>query len=137
MTFKLKARTGGDQPIKKFTTVGEVVEGVYHGRRQGDPKYKPLILIGDVALTPKKQLEDHFADIRVGTLVRVTFLGKIDIKGGKTMNTFSVEVDEDVTPTEDYATLAAQLSPAVRRAIEDMFTDPAQRLERVKAALVK
>lgn len=150
MAFKLKSRPGGPDglvPIKKFTTVGESVEGIYRGKRQGKPGYPPLLIIGDVAIPTKKQLEDYFQDMPIGALVRVTFKGKVDIKGGKTMNTFEVEVDEGGETTldslketlraKDYETLAAKLPPAVRKAIEDMFPDPATRLARVQAALAQ
>jgi len=153
MAFKLKprAQSGTLAPIFKFTTVGESVEGIYHGRRQGKAIYKPLILIGDKAVKPSKQLEDDFANIPLGALVRVTFQGKVNISGGKTFNTFDVEVDEDGSTAgapapagapsgDDYATLAAKLTltpngGALKKAIEDMFPEPAVRLEKMKAAL--
>src|SRR5882724_2003589 len=125
MAFKLKprAQNGTLAPIKKFVNPGESVEGIYHGVRQGKSGYPPLLIIGETAIASKKQLTDDFASIPVGALVRVTFKGKVNINGDKTMNTFDVEVDEDGvnTPgvpgfasahaaTDDYATLAAKLT---------------------------
>ena len=146
MAFKLKSR-GDLAPIKKFKEVGESVEGVYYGKRQGKVGYPPLIRIGDVAIAMKKQLEDYFNEIPVGSLVRVTFLGKVDIKGGKTMNNFEVSVDDEggtAPPTigPSYEDLAAKLAltpggASMRKAIEDMFPDPVARLERVRAALTE
>jgi hypothetical protein len=155
MAFKLKprAQSGTLAPIKKFVTPGESVEGVYHGQRQGKAGYPPLIIIGETAIASKAQLARDFATIPVGALVRVTFTGKINLAGGKTFNTFDVEVDEDgstagalapvgATSSDDYATLAAKLTltpngSSLKKAIEDMFPAPAVRLEKVKAALAE
>jgi hypothetical protein len=156
MAFKLKPRAQSTTlaPIYKFTAVGQSVEGVYQGQRQGKAGFAPLLIIGETAISAKKQLVDDFANIPVGALVRVTFQGKVNTKGGKTFNTFDVEVDEDAGQTlpagtsavnmvpvgEDYATLAAKLTltpngGTLKKAIEDMFPEPAVRLEKVKTAL--
>src|SRR5216683_2851938 len=97
MSFKLKprAQSGSLAPIKKFVNAGESVEGIYHGQRQGKAGYPPLLIIGETAIASKAQLVRDFATIPVGALVRVTFTGKINLVGGKTFNTFDVEVDED------------------------------------------
>jgi hypothetical protein len=147
MAFKLKprAQSGTLAPIYKFTAPGQSVEGIYQGQRQGKAGYAPLLIIGETAISAKKQLLDDFASIPVGALVRVTFKGKVNTTGGKTFNTFDVEVDEEGTAapavsTDDYATLAAKLTltpngGALKKAIEDMFPEPAVRLEKVKTAL--
>jgi hypothetical protein len=153
MAFKLKPRAQGGAfpPIYKFTAVGQSVEGIYQGQRQGKAGYAPLLVIGETAISAKKQLVDDFANIPVGALVRVTFKGKVNTTGGKTFNTFDVEVDEEgfqqhgtVAPapvgSDDYATLAAKLTftpngGVLKKAIEDMFPEPAVRLEKVKTAL--
>src|SRR5229473_3341157 len=92
MAFKLKprAQSGSLAPIKKFVNVGESVEGIYHGQRQGKAGYPPLLIIGETAIASKKQLTDDFATIPVGALERVTFKGKVNLAGGKTFNTFDV-----------------------------------------------
>ena len=92
----------GQIPIWKFTEE-RVHEGIYLGVRQLDPQYKPLYIVGDKLVPAKSQIDKGFANIPVGSLVRLEFLGKESIKGGKTVNNFKVQyksATQDAAPAE-------------------------------------
>jgi hypothetical protein len=111
--------SGSLAPIKKFTTVGEAVEGVYHGKSQGKAGYPPLYLVGDVALPEKAQLKKDFAEITVGTYVKVQFQGKVAIEGGKTKNLFHVFKKPAGAPAPAPATAPVADIAAMRAKLED------------------
>jgi hypothetical protein len=146
-----KAVSSGQTPIHKFTTKGEVVEGVFKGRKQLNPAYRPLVQVGDVLVTATTRIEEAFETIPVGAYVWITWNGKIEIKGGKTLNDFDVDFalpEGEVTgsgpatqaaaaPSDalkaEYEVLAAGVSPAVRKAVESMFPDLTARIAKLKA----
>ena len=80
----------GQIPIWKFTEE-PTHEGQYLGVRQLDPQYKPLYIVGDKLVPAKKQIDDAFTNIPIGSLVRIEFKDKVAIKGGKTVNNFKVQ----------------------------------------------
>ena len=80
----------GQIPIWKFTEE-TIHEGQYLGVRQLDPQYKPLYIVGDKLVPAKSQIDKAFANIPIGSQVRLEFLGKESIKGGKTVNNFKVQ----------------------------------------------
>ena len=71
--------------------MGDKHEGVYTGQRQLDPQYKALYIVGDKLVPAKKQVETAFANISIGSYVWLEFKGKEAIKGGKTVNNFTIE----------------------------------------------
>ena len=80
----------GQIPIWEFTKE-KIHEGVYRGVKQLDPQYKPLYIVGDKLVPAKKQIDDAFTNIPIGSLVRIEFKDKVAIKGGKTVNNFKVQ----------------------------------------------
>ena len=77
--------------IWKPEKINDAHEGVFSGMRQLDPQYKALYIVGDKLVPAKKQIEMAFANIPAGSYVWLTFKGKEPIKGGKTLNNFTVE----------------------------------------------
>ena len=85
----------GQTPIWQFAAEGDKHEGVYRGTKTLDPQYKPLFLVGEKLVKPTAQVENAFADIKVGSYVWLEFKGKVAIKGGKTVNVFKIEQDPE------------------------------------------
>lgn len=142
----------GQTPIHKFTTKGEVVEGVYKGKRQLNAQYKPLYQVGDKLIAASKVVEDaiELTPIPVGAYVWVTWNGKVNIKGGKTLNDIEIEFalpegageaaqkppakpSEDPALVAEYERLAAGAAPSIRKAVDSMFPDLASRIAKFKS----
>lgn len=85
----------GQTPIWQFAAKGDTHEGVYRGTKVLDPQYKPLFIVGDKLVKPTSQVESAFENIKVGSYVWLEFTGKVAIKGGKTVNTFKIERDDE------------------------------------------
>ena len=82
-------------PIQKWQTIGQTVEGVYRGQREG--KYGPLVVIqtpaGEVVYGAKAVLKSKLTTVKVGDLVRIEYLGKRKSAAGTEYGDFKVMVD--------------------------------------------
>ena len=97
-------------PIKKWTTVGQTVEGVYLGTREG--KFGPLVIIetkdGEEAYGQKSVLKRKLEALMPGDLVKIEYLGKRRSQAGTEYGDFNVWMDvapakQPTQPTYDGA----------------------------------
>jgi hypothetical protein len=149
----------GGTIIKLQEIPGHTVEGEYRGMRQTNPQYAPLgdflTAAGPVSISCPKQLQMTFAGVAIGTRLRVTWLEKVAIAGGKTMNKYRVEDLSDgeavgaapapgpvPASTGEYAVLADMLRAANPSgadvqlgALGRLHADPVARLAALKGTL--
>ena len=87
-------------PIMKWNSVGQTVEGVYRGQRNG--KYGPLTVVqtdsGELVYGTKAVLGRKLADVSVGDRIRIEYLGKRQSEQGREYGDFRVLVDKAPAP---------------------------------------
>ena len=88
--------SGNRSPIMKWNSVGQTVEGVYRGQRNG--KFGPLTVVqtdsGEMVYGTKAVLGRKLADVSVGDRVRIEYLGKRQSEQGREYGDFRVLVDK-------------------------------------------
>lgn len=104
MAFKeIKTTLDGFFPAKKDERKeGESVTGTYVGTRQiankkGEVNICYILETEDgkkIGVNDYTCIASAFAEINLGKLVRITYLGKKDAKDGGSYNDFKIEVDE-------------------------------------------
>jgi hypothetical protein len=103
--------TGGGAIKKWHELPNSAVEGVYLKMRQGQQGYTPLVSIktaaGVIDVPAPTKLRELLEPVTPGVgYVWIKHTGKIPLKGGKTMNTFDVDYDNE------YQAGAPALAPA-------------------------
>ena len=87
--------TGDRSPIHKWNSVGQTVEGVYKGTREG--KFGPLAIVqtsgGETACATSKLLMDKLKGLQPGDLVKIEYLGKKKGQSGYEYKDFLVFMD--------------------------------------------
>ncbi len=102
MAFKeIGKKVVGEYDVFRFEKVGDRIEGEYLGHRTVDPPgIEPFV---GYQLKPKDKKAISFSGgdqlkelekVAIGTTIRVTYNGKITTKRNRTMNDFTIEVDE-------------------------------------------
>jgi hypothetical protein len=100
MAFKEVVGQGGGEKFK-FEKEGDTLEGHYMGSSlieiQGKEVVKHTFKTATGILSPlgSADLNQKLEEVPVGALTRCTYLGKKALKGGKTVKTFKILVDED------------------------------------------
>jgi hypothetical protein len=159
--------TGGGTIRKWADLPGTKIEGVFMKLRQGQQNYTPLASIktetGIIDVPAPYKLRELLEPVQPGAYVWITHTGKIQLKGGKTMNTFEVDYDNDYAkgapaplaqsvaagpaaptsaPASEYDVLLAKLSvanpkgaAAIASALVQMYPDEAVRLQKLQETL--
>jgi hypothetical protein len=86
---------GNSSPVLKWNSVGQTVEGIYRGQREG--KYGPLLVIqtpnGEVVYGVKAVLKRKLQGIEPGDRIKIEYLGKRKGQSGVEYGDFQVFVD--------------------------------------------
>jgi len=87
--------SGDRSPILKWNSVGQSVEGVYKGTREG--KFGPLAIVqtsaGETACATSKLLMDRLKGLVAGDIVKIEYLGKKKGQSGYEYKDFQVFMD--------------------------------------------
>jgi hypothetical protein len=106
--------SGDRSPILKWNSVGQTVEGVYKGTREG--KFGPLAIVltsgGEVACGTSKLLMDKLKGLVAGDLVKIEYLGKKKGQSGYEYKDFQVFMDV-ASPAEKNTKLGSQLQDSI------------------------
>lgn len=102
MAFK-KVVSGGDAAKYKFEKVGQTLEGYLISKGTitiEDKDVSRYVVKTDndtVAFLGSHQLNEGLAPIAEGTRIRVTFLGAKKLAGGRRVNNFDIEYNDEDT----------------------------------------
>jgi hypothetical protein len=96
-----KGNTNEKDPIQKWHTNGQTVEGIFRGKRAGKSNYKPLLLIetetGMVTYTNATVLDKKLTAVKPGDRIKIVYLGKVNGANGYYGN-FQVFIDAAPAP---------------------------------------
>jgi hypothetical protein len=98
MAYQVVAKTVESEKFK-FEKAGQVLEGYLVGTEiinfddKDVPKYTIQTTDGNKGILASYQLKEGLEKLPMNTKVRITFNGKVKLKGGKTMNDFKIESD--------------------------------------------